>query len=44
METYIKPEIISLKNHAHFNEKWIQSKIASDPSLIGLGDLELKGF
>ncbi len=42
MEKYIKPEIISLKSHPTFNEKWVQQKIAEDPSILGLGELVLK--
>lgn len=42
MEKYVKTEIISLKNHPELNEKWIQAKIAEDPSIIGLGELSLK--
>ena len=33
---------VSLKNHNNFNEKWIQERIAEDPSMLGLGDLVLK--
>ena len=40
--SYIKPEHITLKNHALFTEKWLQDRIADDPSLLGLGDLVLK--
>ena len=40
---YIKPEIISLKNHVQYNEKWLQARIEVDPSIIGLGELELRG-
>ncbi len=39
---YIKPEIISLKSNSDFNEKWLQTKIEEDPSIIGLGDLEFR--
>ena len=39
---YIKPARIFLKNHPHFNEGWIQDRIAEDPSLLGLGELTLK--
>ena len=39
---YIKPERISLRNHASLTEKWVQQRIAEDPSLLGLGDLILK--
>jgi len=38
----IKPEKINLLNHPSLNEKWIQEIIASDPSILGLGDLILK--
>jgi hypothetical protein len=40
---YVKPEIISLKNHVQYNEKWLQARIEEDPSIIGLGELELRG-
>lgn len=40
--TYVKPEKISLKNNPELNEKWVQEKIAEDPSILGLGDLILK--
>jgi hypothetical protein len=39
---YVKYQKISLKNHAVFNEKWVQDKIANDPSILGLGDIVLK--
>lgn len=40
--TYVKPERIFLRNHPQFNEKWLQDRIADDPSILGLGDLILK--
>lgn len=42
METYVKPEIISLKGNPEYNEKWVQKIISDDPSILGLGDLFLK--
>lgn len=42
MEKYVKAEFISLKNHPEINEKWVQQKIADDPSILGLGELDLK--
>lgn len=39
---YIKPEPIELKTHPEFNEKWLQEKITDDPSILGLGDLEVR--
>jgi predicted transport protein len=42
MPTYIKPERITLKDHPELTEKWVQERIAEDPSILGLGDLILK--
>lgn len=39
---YVKAEIINLKNSTEYNEKWLQSKIEEDPSIIGLGELEFR--
>lgn len=39
---FVKFEKISLKNDSVYNEKWVQERIASDPSILGLGDLILK--
>jgi hypothetical protein len=39
---FVKPERISLKTHSDLNEKWVQERIAEDPSLLGLGQLVLK--
>ena len=38
---YLKAKKISLKKHPQFNEKWLQIKIAEDPSILGLGDIRL---
>lgn len=38
----IRPEKVNLINHPFLNEKWVQSIIAKDPSILGLGDLILK--
>jgi hypothetical protein len=42
METFIKSQVISMKDHPELSEKWVQAKIAEDPSIIGLGDVQLK--
>ena len=42
MEKYVKSQIISLKDHPELTEKWVQARIAEDPSIIGLGELTLK--
>ncbi len=39
---YVKPESIRIKDHPELNERWLQDRIAEDPSLLGLGDLILK--
>ena len=41
-KTYLKPERIWLKTHSELNEKWVQDRIAEDPSLLNLGDLVLR--
>lgn len=40
--SYVKSEIIDMKTHSEFNENWLHEKIKEDPSIIGLGDLDLK--
>lgn len=37
-----KPERILLKDHPELNEKWVQERIAEDPSILGLGKLVLR--
>jgi hypothetical protein len=44
MSNYVRPEFISMKRHPSFNERWLQDRIVDDPSLLGLGDLQLKGI
>jgi hypothetical protein len=39
---YIKPERLSLKLHPELDEKWVQQLIATDPSVLGLGELVLR--
>ena len=40
--TFIKPEKLLLASHPEYREKWVQARIAEDPSILGLGDLVLK--
>lgn len=35
----VKPRAVSIKGHAVLNERWIQTQIDEDPSILGLGDL-----
>jgi hypothetical protein len=39
---FTKFETISIRNHPELNEKWVQDRIADDPSILGLGDVVLK--
>src|SRR5260370_34986723 len=41
MPKYVKLERIPLQ-HSELDERWVQARIAEDPSLLGLGDLVLK--
>lgn len=36
--SYARAERLLLKRHTEFNEKWVQDRIAEDPSILGLGD------
>jgi predicted transport protein len=39
---FTKPIRLDLRRHAELNEKWVQDRIAEDPTILGLGDLVLK--
>jgi len=39
---YKKPEVISLKNSNEYNEKWLQTRIEEDPTILTLGELEFR--
>ena len=39
---YIKPEPILLKNHPEFSETWLRDRIVEDPTILGLGEVEVK--
>ena len=38
---FVEPRYISLKNHPPYDERWLQERISENPSLLGLGDLNL---
>jgi hypothetical protein len=40
--TFVRPERLWLNDHPTYNERWVQDRIADDPSMLGLGDLVLK--
>jgi hypothetical protein len=39
---FTKSERISLKLHPNLNENWVQNLIASDPTILRLGELVLR--
>ncbi|OGP67781.1 MAG: hypothetical protein A2W27_06430 [Deltaproteobacteria bacterium RBG_16_44_11] len=39
---FTKFEVVSIRNHPELNERWVQDRIAEDPSILGLGDIVLK--
>jgi len=39
---FTKFETVSIKKHPELDEKWVQARIADDPSILGLGDVVLK--
>jgi hypothetical protein len=38
---YTKPESLRLKSHPTLKEEWLHDRIIEDPSILGLGDLEV---
>ena len=39
---YVKLTHLNLKTHSTLDEKWVQDRIAEDPTILGLGDVILK--
>jgi hypothetical protein len=39
---FVKPNRVWLVNSADYTEKWVQERIAEDPSILGLGELILR--
>ncbi|MFZ2493471.1 MAG: hypothetical protein WA208_18485 [Thermoanaerobaculia bacterium] len=39
---YVKPERVNFANHTELNERWVEERIAEDPSLLGLGELVVR--
>lgn len=39
---FVKPQRVVMKGHPQLTEKWVQSRIAEDPNILGLGDLVLR--
>lgn len=41
---YVKSRTLSLRAHPLYSEKWLQQQIIEDPTLLGLGPLEVKAI
>jgi hypothetical protein len=39
---YKAAKVISLKNHPNLNERWLQDRIIEDPSILGLGNIDVR--
>lgn len=39
---YVKHKRLMLKQHPQLSEKWVQARIAADPGLLGLGEVDVK--
>ena len=39
---YKAAKVISLKNHPTLNERWLQDRIIEDPSILGLGNIDVR--
>ena len=39
---FAMPQYVSLKGHSIYNERWLHEKLLENPSLLGLGDLDVR--
>ena len=39
---FVEPKYVSLKDHPTYNERWLQDRILENPSLLGLGDVDVR--
>jgi hypothetical protein len=39
---FVKIERVAIRSHPELNERWVQDRIAEDPTILGLGDVVLK--
>ena len=39
---FVKPRYVSLKSHPTYRESWLHERILEDPSILGLGDLDVR--
>lgn len=39
---HVKLKTLDLKNHPHLTEAWVQNAISEDPTILGLGEVEVR--
>ena len=39
---FVEPKYVSLKDNPTYNERWLHEKIVENPTLLGLGDLDVR--
>ena len=39
---FVVPKYVSLKDHPTYNERWLKERILENPSLLGLGDVDVR--
>ena len=39
---FVEPKYVSLKDHSTYNERWLKERILENPSLLGLGDVDVQ--
>ena len=39
---FVMPKYVSLKGHSTYDERWLHERILENPSLLGLGDLDVR--
>jgi hypothetical protein len=40
---FVVPKPVSLKDHPDLSEQWVEDRLVENPSLLGLGEVEIRG-
>lgn len=40
---FIVPKLVSLRDHPELSERWVEDRLAENPSILGLGEIEIRG-
>ena len=43
MPELVVPKIVNMKNHPTLNERWLHNRLIENPSLLGMGALDVRG-